>query len=61
LITTVKRLCGSGVRVIGLAALDAVAQPAYDRELAEQCVAAGADVAALTPYRLSEWLGRILS
>jgi Mg-chelatase subunit ChlD len=61
MIQTIKRLCESGVRVIGLAALDAVAQPAYDREMAERCVAAGADVAALTPQRLAEWLGRILS
>jgi hypothetical protein len=61
MVATIKRLCESGVRVIGLAALDAVAQPAYDRQMAERCVAAGADVAALTPQRLAEWLGRILS
>lgn len=58
---TIKRLCESGVRVIGLAALDAVAQPAYDRDMAERCVAAGAHVAALTPQRLAQWLGTILS
>ena len=58
---TIKRLCESGVRVIGLAALDAVAQPAYDRDMAERCVAAGASVAALTPQRLAQWLGTILS
>jgi hypothetical protein len=61
MVGTIKRLCESGVRVIGLAALDAVAQPAYDCQMAERCVAAGADVAALTPQRLAEWLGRILS
>jgi hypothetical protein len=60
MVATIKRLCESGVRVIGLAALDAVAQPAYDRQMAERCVAAGADVAAMTPQRLAEWLGRIL-
>jgi hypothetical protein len=58
---SIKRLCEAGVRVIGLAALDAVAQPAYDREMAERCVAAGAHVAALTPQRLAQWLGSILS
>ncbi len=58
---TIKRLCESGVRVIGLAALDAVAQPAYDRDMAERCVTAGAHVAALTPQRLAQWLGTILS
>jgi Mg-chelatase subunit ChlD len=61
MVATIKRLCESRVRVIGLAALDAVAQPAYDRQMAERCVAAGAEVAALTPQRLAEWLGRILS
>jgi len=61
LVGTVKRLRESGARVIGLAALDAVAQPVYDRDLAERCVVAGAEVAALTPQRLAEWLGRILS
>jgi Mg-chelatase subunit ChlD len=61
MVGTIKRLCESGVRVLGLAALDAVAQPAYDRQMAERCVAAGADVAAITPQRLAEWLGRILS
>jgi Mg-chelatase subunit ChlD len=58
---TIKRLCEAGVRVIGLAALDAVAQPAYDRQMAERCVAAGAEVAALTPQRLAQWLGQILT
>jgi hypothetical protein len=48
------------VRVLGLAALDATAQPSYDREMAQRCVAAGAEVAALTPHRLAEWLGRVL-
>ena len=61
MVAAIKRLCESGVRVLGLAALDAVAQPVYDRQMAERCVAAGADVAALTPQRLAAWLGRILS
>jgi Mg-chelatase subunit ChlD len=60
-LAAIRRLCESGVKVLGLAALDAVAQPAYDRQMAERCVAVGAEVAALTPQRLAEWLGRILS
>ncbi|MGA2253916.1 MAG: VWA domain-containing protein [Thermoguttaceae bacterium] len=60
-LAAIRRLCESGVKVLGLAALDAVAQPAYDRDMAERCVAVGAEVAALTPQRLAEWLGRILS
>jgi Mg-chelatase subunit ChlD len=57
----VKRLREAGVRVLGLAALDAQANPSYDRQMAERCVAAGADVAALTPRGLAEWMARVLS
>jgi Mg-chelatase subunit ChlD len=60
-VAAVKRLRESGVKVLGLAALDSRAEPAYDRELAERCVEAGAEVAALTPRRLAEWLGKVLS
>ncbi len=58
---SIKRLCEAGVRVLGLAALDAEANPTYDRQMAERCVAAGAEVAALTPRRLAEWMARVLS
>ncbi len=57
----IKRLREAGVRVLGLAALDASAHPTYDRQMAERCVAAGAEVAALTPRRLAEWMARVLS
>jgi len=60
MIAAVQRLRGAGVRVLGLAALDEKAAPAYDRQMAERCVAAGAEVAALTPQRLAEWMGRVL-
>jgi len=60
LLGNIKRLREAGVRVLGLAALDEKAQPVYDKELAGACVAAGAEVAALTPQRLAEWIGRIL-
>ena len=58
---SIKRLREAGVRVLGLAALDAEANPTYDRQMAERCVAAGAEVAALTPRRLAEWMARVLS
>jgi len=61
LVLAVKRLREAGVRVLGLAALDEKAQPAYDRQMAERCVAVGAEVAALTPQRLAEWLAKVLS
>lgn len=57
----VKRLREAGARVLGLAALDAKAQPVYDHELAARCVDVGAEVAALTPLRLAEWLAKVLS
>ena len=61
LLAAIKRLREPGARVLGLAALDAKAEPAYDRQMAEQCVAMGAEVAALTPQRLAEWLAKVLS
>jgi Mg-chelatase subunit ChlD len=57
----VKRLREAGVRVLGLAALDAQANPTYDHQMAERCLAAGAEVAALTPRRLAEWIARVIS
>ena len=60
LVAAVKRICESGARVLGLAALDAVAEPAFDRSMAERCADAGADIAALTPQRLAQWLGQII-
>jgi Mg-chelatase subunit ChlD len=61
MVLAIKRLREAGVRVLALAALDSSAQPVYDRQMAERCVAVGAEVAALTPRRLAEWLGRVLS
>jgi Mg-chelatase subunit ChlD len=56
LMSTVRQLCHQGTTVLGLAALDAQAQPFYDRDFASQLVAAGAHVAAMTPGELAGWL-----
>jgi Mg-chelatase subunit ChlD len=61
LLAHIKRLRGAGVRVLGLAALDRNAAPSYDLRVAEACAEAGAEVAALTPGRLAEWLARTIS
>ncbi len=61
MLASIKRLRESGAKVLGLAALDDKAMPSYDRQMAERCVAVGAEVAALTPQRLAEWMGRVLS
>lgn len=60
LIARVKQLRGAGVRVFGLAALNESGRPSYDREIAAACTAAGADVAALTPRKLAEWVAKAL-
>ena len=60
-VASIKRLRESGVRVLGLAALDQEASPVYDRQMAQRCVDAGAEVAALTPQRLAEWMEKVIS
>lgn len=56
LVRRVKTLAEAGTRVLGLAALDSTANPAYDRAMAERLVAAGAQVGAMTPGELAAWL-----
>ena len=60
LVRRVKTLVAGGTRVLGLAALDSRADPAYDRALAERLVAAGARVGAMTPGQLAGWLAETL-
>lgn len=54
------RLVASGARVLALAALDRHAHPDYDRDLAARMVAHGAEVAAMTPDHLVDWLASAL-
>jgi len=56
LVRRVKALVESGVKVLGLAALDSKADPAYDRELAARLVREGAQIGAMTPGQLASWL-----
>ncbi|OHV03393.1 VWA domain-containing protein [Mycobacterium talmoniae] len=56
LVRRVKELVAGGTTVLGLAALDRDANPSYNRELAAELVAAGAEVAAMTPGELASWL-----
>lgn len=60
LVRRVKTLAEAGTRVLGLAALDSTANPAYDRAMAERLVAAGAQVGAMTPGELAGWLAEKL-
>lgn len=61
MIAAVRRLREAGARVLALAALDQQARPVYNEHIAEECAAAGAEVAALTPGRLAEWLAQVIS
>lgn len=56
LVRRVKALVESGAKVLGLAALDATAEPNYDREMAARLVREGAQVGAMTPGQLAGWL-----
>ena len=55
-----RDLCAQGSRVLGLAALDDQAVPAYDRDIAARLVAGGAEIGAMTPGQLANWLAEKL-
>ncbi len=56
LMRTTKALVESGVTLLGLAALDDVARPEFDRQIAGRMVDLGAHVAAMTPGELAAWV-----
>jgi hypothetical protein len=58
LLGVTRGLIESGVTLLGLAALDEVAEPCYDRGLAARMVALGAHVGAMTPGELAEWVAQ---
>jgi Mg-chelatase subunit ChlD len=57
LVGEVRALVESGVTCLGLAALDDRGAPRYQVQIAEQLVAAGMPIAALTPLELARWVG----
>ncbi|UTY58951.1 VWA domain-containing protein [Massilia sp. erpn] len=60
LLRSVRRLAESRVKLLGLAALDEDAHPAYDRKMAQRLAGAGMEVAALTPTHFAEWLAEVM-
>jgi Mg-chelatase subunit ChlD len=56
LVRSVRALCEQGTQVLGLAALDEQANPAYDRDLAARLARAGAHIGAMTPGELAGWI-----
>ncbi|MGW4502876.1 DUF5682 family protein, partial [Micromonospora sp. NPDC004336] len=57
LLGEVRTLAGSGVHLLGCAALNDSGVPCYSVPVAEQLVAAGMPVAALSPLELARWVG----
>ncbi|MBX3232075.1 MAG: VWA domain-containing protein [Labilithrix sp.] len=60
LVARVRALAEQGVTVLGLAALDEEARPAYDKDLAQRLVNAGAHVGAMTPGELVDFVARAI-
>jgi len=56
LLAACKRLVEQGTLLLGLAALDTEAKPHYDHTTAEQIVALGGHVGAMTPGELAAWV-----
>lgn len=52
----VAKLANDGVTMLGLAALDSRANPAYNRDLAKRLAKLGMSIGAMTPDRLAEWV-----
>lgn len=60
LVRSVRELVGQGSVVLGLAALDEDAYPAYDKDLAQQLADEGAHVGAMTPGELAAFVAERL-
>lgn len=59
--STAKSIIESGAKLIVLTALDVEAEPCYDKNAGKKFAALGAEVAAMTPGGLSEWIAQIIS
>ena len=58
LLQITRQICESGATLLGLAALDSRAEPNYDKHMAQMMVDRGAQVAAMTPGELAEWVAQ---
>ena len=61
LLAAAKRLREAGVKLLGLASLDADANAFYDEQLAGRLAAEGMEIAALTPIHLAHWLAEVMN
>ena len=60
LVATARALHESGVRLLGLAALDERAEPDYDHQMAQKLANHGMEIGAMTPDQLADWVGRAI-
>lgn len=58
---TSKSIIESGAKLIVLTALDMESTPTYDKNAAQKMASLGAEVGAMTPGGLSEWIAKIIS
>ncbi|MFO0946816.1 MAG: VWA domain-containing protein [Planctomycetota bacterium] len=58
LLAITAKLAEDGVTLLGLAALDDSAEPAYHKDLARRLCKLGMHVAAMTPDKLAEWVAK---
>lgn len=56
-----KSIIEAGAKLIVLTALDMEATPSYDKNAAQKMASLGAEVGAMTPGGLSEWIAKIIS
>ena len=60
LYNTVTRLNANRVKMLGLAALDYLATPVYDLQVAQELANRGMEIAALTPEHFATWLAEVM-
>ena len=61
LLAAVRRLASARVKLLGLAALNDDGTAVYDVATAQRLAGVGMEVAALTPDRFAQWLGRVMA
>ena len=59
--SSAKSIIESGAKLIVLTALDMKAKAVYDKNAGIKMAAMGAEVGAMTPGGLAEWIGKIIS
>ena len=60
LLKSISSLHESGVKLLGLPAIDYKGNPTYDKKLAERCAENGMDIITATPKKLAELVGKII-